>query len=206
MGVEEHNWPATVALFTGLFAKEAIVGTLNGLYSQLEPVNGDIEATEPIDESFSLADGLTEALSTIPTNLLAVLAGFLDPLGVSVISDDGAAVAEEIGADESIFTSMQAYFTQGPIQVYAYLLFVLLYVPCIAAMGAVMREIGAKLAMVLAIYLTLLAWIVSTLVYQIGVGHQALWIAAPLIMLALMAFVLKLLGKSYMRANFKEFA
>ena len=32
-GVEEDNWPASVALFTGLFAKEAIVGTLNSLYS-----------------------------------------------------------------------------------------------------------------------------------------------------------------------------
>ena len=31
-GIEEDNWPASVALFTGLFAKEAIVGTLNSLY------------------------------------------------------------------------------------------------------------------------------------------------------------------------------
>jgi ferrous iron transport protein B len=33
MGIEEENWPATVGLFTGLFAKEAIVGTLNSLYT-----------------------------------------------------------------------------------------------------------------------------------------------------------------------------
>jgi ferrous iron transport protein B len=32
-GVERDNWPASVALFTGLFAKEAIVGTLNSLYA-----------------------------------------------------------------------------------------------------------------------------------------------------------------------------
>ncbi len=33
MGISKENWPASVALFTGLFAKEAIVGTLNSLYA-----------------------------------------------------------------------------------------------------------------------------------------------------------------------------
>ena len=34
MGIEEENWPATVGIFTGLFAKEVVVGTLDALYSQ----------------------------------------------------------------------------------------------------------------------------------------------------------------------------
>jgi len=29
MGLEQQNWPATVGIFTGVFAKEAMVGTLN---------------------------------------------------------------------------------------------------------------------------------------------------------------------------------
>ena len=37
LGLERDNWPATVGLFTGMFAKEAIVGTLDALYS--EPQN-----------------------------------------------------------------------------------------------------------------------------------------------------------------------
>ena len=36
IGVSEDNWPATVGLFTGLFAKEAVVGTLDALYSEGE--------------------------------------------------------------------------------------------------------------------------------------------------------------------------
>ncbi|MFP4484293.1 MAG: ferrous iron transport protein B, partial [Spirochaetaceae bacterium] len=32
MGIEKDNWPATVGIFTGLFAKEVIVGTLSSLY------------------------------------------------------------------------------------------------------------------------------------------------------------------------------
>lgn len=34
MGVRADNWAAGVSLFTGLFAKEAVVGTLNSLYGQ----------------------------------------------------------------------------------------------------------------------------------------------------------------------------
>ncbi len=36
IGVGEDNWPATVGLFTGLFAKEVVVGTLDTLYSPVK--------------------------------------------------------------------------------------------------------------------------------------------------------------------------
>ena len=41
MGIEKENWPATVSLFTGLFAKEAVVGTLNSLYVQDAVAEGE---------------------------------------------------------------------------------------------------------------------------------------------------------------------
>ena len=36
-GVESNNWPASVSLFTGLLAKEAVIGTMNSLYSMAGP-------------------------------------------------------------------------------------------------------------------------------------------------------------------------
>ena len=36
IGISRDNWPATVGLFTGIFAKESVVGTLNAIYSQLD--------------------------------------------------------------------------------------------------------------------------------------------------------------------------
>ncbi len=48
MGIERDNWPATVALFTGLFAKEAVVGTMSSLYAQTDAVWGDGEEGAPI--------------------------------------------------------------------------------------------------------------------------------------------------------------
>ncbi|MDD2424201.1 MAG: ferrous iron transport protein B [Candidatus Cloacimonetes bacterium] len=36
IGIQRDNWPSSVALITGLFAKEAIVGTMQSLYSESE--------------------------------------------------------------------------------------------------------------------------------------------------------------------------
>ena len=35
MGIDEENWPATVGIFTGILAKETVVGTLDALYTNL---------------------------------------------------------------------------------------------------------------------------------------------------------------------------
>jgi ferrous iron transport protein B len=112
MGIEQDNWPATVGLFTGLFAKEAVVGTLNGLY---------------------------------------------------------------------------------PHAAYAYLLFILIYFPCLAALGALVREMGPFFGWVSVIYLTVLAWITATLYYQIASGGQALWIVVALALLGAVIAVFSLL-------------
>ncbi len=61
---------------------------------------------------------------------------------------------------ETIFT---------PLAAYSYLLFILIYFPCIAVIVAVKKESGGwKWAIFLAVYTTSLAWIVSFSVYQIG--------------------------------------
>lgn len=52
---------------------------------------------------------------------------------------------------------------------YCFLLFVLLYFPCIATIAAIKGETGSwKWAIFGAVYTTALAWIVSALVFQIG--------------------------------------
>lgn len=202
LGIEEENWPAAVSLFTGLFAKEAIVGTLNSLYSQIDDsaeTNDDTE--EEGEEEFSLKDSLIEAFSTIPENLSGVIDGLKDPLGIGIISDDLNETAENVEVDMNVYNGLKSRFDKGWIQVYAYLLFILLYVPCIAAVGAIAKEIGGRLTAVLAAYLTLLGWIVSTLFYQIGLGREPLWIAIPLIMLMLIILCLRFLGNSAFMLN-----
>ena len=87
---------------------------------------------------------------------------------------------EEMELESRAFGAMQKRFTGGGLQAYAYLLFILLYFPCLVAMATALREMGWKLTVLLGIYLTILAWIISTLFYQITFAHQIIWIIIPL--------------------------
>ena len=74
LGIEEDNWPATVGLFTGMFAKEAIVGTLDALYSES---NADEDDGSPPD----LIAAAGDAFASIGSELLALSSTLTDPTG-----------------------------------------------------------------------------------------------------------------------------
>lgn len=74
------------------------------------------------------------------------------------------------GIKSSVHTSGelkgQPIFT--PLVGYVFMIFVLLYVPCIATIIAIQREAGTKWMWFSSVYTTTLAWLISFLVYQIG--------------------------------------
>ncbi len=199
MGIDEKNWPISVSIFTGIFAKEVIVGTLNSIYTQIDQKNGGKkDGEEKKDKPFSVRAGLVEALNTIPENLSGVFGGLSDPLGLEVIktaSTDRKALVEELEVNEGIFDTMKANFPGGALQVFPFLLFVLVYFPCVAAFGAMVQETGRKLGFLIVAYLTMLGWIVATLFYQITLGHDPLWIAVPLVMLGGIVALFNYLGR-----------
>nr|MDJ0892467.1 Fe(2+) transporter permease subunit FeoB [Gammaproteobacteria bacterium] len=81
MGLDEDNWPAAVGIFTGVLAKEAVVGTLDAMYTALAAA----EAGETGEEAaFSLGAAIAEAFATIPANLSDALGTWSDPLGVGI--------------------------------------------------------------------------------------------------------------------------
>ncbi len=56
-----------------------------------------------------------------------------------------------------------------PLVAYCFLLFVVIYFPCLATIAAIKGETGSwKWAIFAAVYTTALAWVLSALVYQIG--------------------------------------
>ena len=305
-GVEKENWPASVSLFTGLLAKEAVIGTMNSLYSmvgennsesgiQNSESNEDGKAVEPAaDASTSSAtdkpliagidecpaeeeeDGgapdikgaVLEALGSIPANLAEVFGSLTDPLGTTgelegqeaaelkketldkitdakVLTCEEYAAIETFGEEEEdektreavfaklaaaglelsedemlaleegdlsetmdIYANLRSYFHNpdkngNPVdgfnwQVFAFLIFILLYVPCLAAMGVIAREIGLGLAILMATVQTLLAWAVAVLLYQVPVGGNVTWIVAAIVVLVGTGIFLKLFG---MKAN-----
>jgi len=127
IGVHEDNWQATVGLFTGAMAKEVVVGTLNTLYTA---ENIQEEEFNPADfhlgdELFSAVDDTWQSLKD--TFSLSVLA---NPIEAS--KGDGEMGTGAMGVMSEKFGSASA--------AYSYLIFVLLYIPCISVMGAIARE------------------------------------------------------------------
>jgi ferrous iron transport protein B len=67
----------------------------------------------------------------------------------------------------SLTTMLSTVFT--PLSAYAFLVFCLLYMPCVATLATVRRELGGmKSALLVALFQIVVAWIVSFLVYNIG--------------------------------------
>ncbi len=162
MGIREENWPATVGLFTGIFAKEAVVGTLDSLYAGM-----DAEATAE-EESFAFWNAIQGAFATIPEGLLGVADTFSDPLGIAVGEiEDVSSAAEAQEVSSSTFGAMIRRF-DGTAGAFAYLLFILLYAPCVAALAAIWREISPGWAVFSSAYLSILAWSTSVLYYQVS--------------------------------------
>jgi ferrous iron transport protein B len=172
IGIEEDNWPATVGLFTGLFAKEAIVGTLNSLYLQVERGAGAAAPAPPPQGSQPprpIRDWVVAQPTIAGEAALSLWSGLRAP-GFGLSGDHGSGTGD-IGRLRSHFT---------PAGAYAYLLFVLLYLPCLAAFGAAVKELGRRYGTMLAVYLTGVAWSASSLFYQIAEGRDPGYILAAL--------------------------
>jgi ferrous iron transport protein B len=211
MGLERENWPASVALFSGVFAKEAVVSTLNALYAQMGYVRGEGAPAEAAEGGAAAAgsagpagflpgyrpwEGVREALESVPANLAAVGRDLF-----SAAPGQGGqmqAVGPESGESGSVYGVLRSRFrTDGGAgaRAYAYLLFILIYFPCLAATAVMIQEIGLGFTLFDVFYLTLLGWITATLFYQVTVGHQLLWIGVALALAAAVALGLKLAGR-----------
>ena len=115
--------------------------------------------------------------------------GFNWQMGVSVLT--GAAAKEivvstmgvlytgEADADEESASLKEKLQTAtkpdgqhvfNPIVAYSFMLFILLYFPCIAALAAIRREAGTKWMIFEIFYTTGVAWLVSFLFYQIAMA------------------------------------
>ena len=199
LGVERDNWPATVGLFTGMFAKEAIVGTLDALYA--EPEDGADDGSPP-----DLVAAAAEALATIGTELTALGDTLGDPLGISIGDvSDIEAVAEEQEVRGSTLTNMAALFS-GPFAAFCYLVFILLYAPCVAVLGAVNKEAGWRWTVLVFAWCTGLAYITATVIYQIGTFminplFSSLWIVAMISLLLIFIANLKRLSSRVVPEN-----
>ena len=170
MGIEQENWPATVGLMTGVFAKEVMVGTMDSLYTQLAE-QASIASEEA--ESFDFWGGIGEAFVSIPHNLGDLTNQVLDPIGLGILGSTGdqQAAAEEQEINYTTFGQMATRFGSTTAAI-AFLLFVLLYFPCVAATAAVYRETNLGWTAFVGAWTTGLAYWVAVFYYQVMTFNQ----------------------------------
>lgn len=151
MGITNDNWPATVGIATGMLAKEVVVATLNTLYMQVGHLT-NIAASV----NFDLWQGLQGALQTIPDNFKSMGEWFTNPILASAPMD---------AVDQGIYGQMYQRF-DGKIGAFAYLLFLLLYFPCVSTMAVMVRELNRAWAAFSMIWTTGLAYAAAVIFYQ----------------------------------------
>ena len=163
MGIQPENWPAIVGIFSGLLAKEVVVGTLDAVYSNLE---GNANENE---EGFSLKAKFSDALSLTNENLIDAFQNMGDPLGLRALDAtdniEDAAIDQDVS--HALFGTLVKYF-DGKVGAFSYLLFILLYVPCVAAIAAVKRETGTRWALFSIFWSMYLAYSIATSFYQLA--------------------------------------
>lgn len=199
IGIAEDNWPATVGLFTGMFAKEAIVGTLDALYTETEVELDNGEAPD-------LLAAAIDAVGSIASNAADLGTALSDPLGIFIGDvSDKAAIAEEQDVNVSTLSNMAKLFVT-PFAAFTYLVFVLLYAPCVAVVGAMVREAGWRWAGLVFSWSTTLAYFVSSTIYQLGTFAEhplfsLLFILSSTLVMTLFIVNLKKVGGKAVQEN-----
>ncbi|MGZ5383063.1 MAG: ferrous iron transport protein B [Acidimicrobiia bacterium] len=153
------SWEATGALITGFVAKEVVV-------SSMSLVSGGAGRPEPATVTTFLGD-----VREIGSGFLEAAADTLKAIPAIVGIDllDAAGEAEQ-GA---LLTAVQDGFEESSgghdaLAGLAFMVFVLLYTPCMAAVAAERHELGSKWMWASITGQTVLAWAMAVLVFQVG--------------------------------------
>ncbi len=147
------NWETGGALVSGFMAKEIVVSTMSQIYLG----GGEAEVVESTtlgEDLTAISQGFVDATISSGRILLSIIPG------INLV-DEGSE-----NEDTALSLALREHFTS--LSAAALLVFVLLYVPCVATLGAIKHEFGTSWAVTSAVYQTAVAWIAAFIVYQGG--------------------------------------
>jgi ferrous iron transport protein B len=148
------TWEASASLITGVIAKEIVVSTMAVVYTP--DAQGDKEEAVP-----SFGEDLRETGVSFAGALREAATNVFSTFSIATLSTE-----EEEGA-EGLRTIIAQAFT--PLSAYAFMVFVLLYMPCVIVLIAMRHEFGTwKWAGIAIVYQSVLAWTAAFIVYQGG--------------------------------------
>jgi ferrous iron transport protein B len=157
------SWEASSSLITGFVAKEVVVSTLSQVYGLEE--SDAVEMGQPTTFFEDLKDIVTSFGVALWDTVKAI------PLVVGI--DVTGQAPDEDAVDIAFYDAIRNGFNQssgghGSLASYAFMVFVLLYTPCMVAVAAMRQELGKKWMWVSIIGQFTLAWVVSVIVFQVG--------------------------------------
>jgi ferrous iron transport protein B len=150
------SWENAGSLVTGLIAKEVVVSTMSQIYVGEERNVEEIEPTNVGQDLLEIGTGFVQATGDAGKQLLDVLTP-----GIPLFHE-----ADPMVEDTHLRAALQDHFT--PLSALAFLVFVLLYIPCVATLATIRSEFGLKWALFAVVWQTGTAWTLSVLVYQCG--------------------------------------
>ncbi len=148
------NWETSGALVTGFMAKEIVVSSMSQIYLSDAVEEEPAEATTFGEDLLGIGSGFVNATISSGKILLSIIPG------VNLVDE------QVDRQDTALSLALQKNFT--PLTAAALLVFVLLYVPCVATLGAIKHEFGNSWAVTSAVYQTVVAWIAAFIVFQGG--------------------------------------
>jgi len=153
------SWEASSALATGFVAKEVVVSTMAVVYN----VSAPEEAVEPTSFIQDVGEIATSFIAATVDTLKSI------PLIVGINLFDQEAEAEPTDLMAAIRASFDAASGgHGALAAYAFMVFVLIYTPCMVALAAEKQELGIKWMWVSVIGQLALAWLMAFVVFQGG--------------------------------------
>ncbi len=147
------TWEAASSLLSGIIAKEIVVGTMGEIYA-VKPEEEKKEPTSFEEDLREIGTSFLKAVRNAGENVLS-------SVGISSIS------AEEDEKRAGLKAVLQKTYT--PLSAYAFVAFVLLYMPCVVVAIAMRQEFGSwSLFGIAFVYQMILAWVTAFVIFQGG--------------------------------------
>jgi ferrous iron transport protein B len=154
------TWEQAGALAGGLVAKEVVVSTL-------AQVTGVAETGTAGESTTSFAADLGDIGRGFVTATRHALEAIPGIVGIHIGNgENGAQWTALLDAVRGLFEASSG--GHGALAALAFMVFVLLYTPCTAALVTIRKELGVRWMMVSAVGQGLVAWVLATVVYRVG--------------------------------------
>jgi ferrous iron transport protein B len=151
------KWEMAGALVSGFIAKEIVVSSMSQIYLNESAIQPPVIAKTPRGFGQDLVDIVT-GFGAAALNSGKIMLSLIP--GVNLVS------AQPPVQDTGLSLALQDHFSS--LSAVAFLVFVLLYVPCAATLGAIKQEFGLSWAITSGVYQTVVAWLAAFIVYQGG--------------------------------------